>query len=179
MRPSLLPALFALAAGPAGASSIEMITTGPEADTAGSIETITCGNCPPVPQAVAVNAYQVPTITSGTEKREIRNVNGQMKLLRTEAWLGGSPVTFVSALPPDLFKGMDSQSGVSLASAATTSVGTLIAAGGVDAATQTASVTDTTKGAAPVAADMTSDRASDTATRSQGFDASGLQLRVN
>ncbi|SIR08735.1 hypothetical protein SAMN05880582_106121 [Rhizobium sp. RU20A] len=170
MRPVLLPALITLVAGPAAAGSIETIVTGTASTTASSIETITCQTCVDVPKKVADGGYRVPAITPGTERREIRTVNGEMKLVRTEAWLGGSPVTFVSSLPPDLFRGMDTATGGSLAAAATTSVGTLIAAGGIDTAAQTASVASATgtPDATQTAADV----------RSQVFDPDTLQLRV-
>ncbi|WP_377290578.1 plant virulence effector HPE1-like domain-containing protein [Rhizobium sp. SG2393] len=181
MRSVLMSALL-LGAGPAAASSIELITTGPSSDTAGSVETITCAQCVSLPKKETASAYQVPTVQPGTERREIRTVNGQLKMLRTEAWLGGSPVTFVSALPPDLFRGVDSTTGGSLAAAATTTAGTLVAAGGVDTTAQTASVgaTEPGKPVETATAGLTDSGPTTTPeVQSQVFDPSTLELRVN
>jgi hypothetical protein len=65
-----------------------------------SIVTKTCASCP---VAVAPTsdeaAYKVPDLPAGTQKTEVIEINGEKKLARTEAWLGGSPVVHVSKLP--------------------------------------------------------------------------------
>ncbi|MCB1444835.1 MAG: hypothetical protein KDJ87_03270 [Rhizobiaceae bacterium] len=92
----LLSALLASAAT-AHAGSIDTIRTG--RDTVRSIETINCTTCAP---KVEKKAASVTELAPGTQKVEIRDVGGVRKVYRTEAWLGGSPVVFVSkALPED------------------------------------------------------------------------------
>lgn len=92
MRKLIFAAALLFATGPALASSIEVIgsarTEGP------SILVMRCTDCP-APRAVKdQNAYNVPQIARGTQAAEIVEVDGERKLKRTEAWLGGSPVVF-------------------------------------------------------------------------------------
>jgi len=87
--------ILALAAfsvtGLAHAASIESVKTG--VDKVRSIETIKCEKC--VREAEKVESAALE-LSPGTQKVEIRNVGGVMKVYRTEAWLGGSPVVVVS-----------------------------------------------------------------------------------
>ncbi len=94
MRRLILTAAAILATGPAMASSVEVIHAVPRAESH-SVEVMRCPDCPP-PVAVKKNAYVVPTLPAGEQKAEIRDVNGERKLIRTEAWMGGSPVVFVN-----------------------------------------------------------------------------------
>jgi hypothetical protein len=41
-------------------------------------------------------------LKSGTQRIEVKTVNGVLKVFRTEAWMGGSPVTYVSKASTDL-----------------------------------------------------------------------------
>lgn len=85
-------------AGPALASSIEMVGA---TTKAGSIVVKSCTDCPaPKPVAHRDN-YIVPTLKSGTQTVELKDINGQEKLVRTEAWMGGSPVVYISTPPKD------------------------------------------------------------------------------
>ncbi|WP_051904084.1 plant virulence effector HPE1-like domain-containing protein [Neorhizobium vignae] len=65
-----------------------------------SIVAKTCAGCPiaAAPKSDEA-AYKVPDLPAGTQKTEIIEINGEKKLARTEAWLGGSPVIHVSKLP--------------------------------------------------------------------------------
>ena len=93
MRTLILTLASLAAAGAANASSIEIVTSG--RDSNGSISTISCAHCPP-PSVRKRTTYIVPDIAPGTARMEVKEINGEMKLVRTEAWLGGSPVTFVT-----------------------------------------------------------------------------------
>jgi hypothetical protein len=79
-------------AGFAQAASVESVKTG--TDKVRSIETIHCEKC--VQQAKKKVAPAAIELAPGTQKVELRTVNGETKVYRTEAWLGGSPVVFVS-----------------------------------------------------------------------------------
>ena len=94
MRFLLLASALSLIAGSALASSVEPITT--KKVSAGSIVAKSCDACPELKVTKSKRAYVVPTLKEGTQVTEIRDVNGEKKVVRTEAWLGGSPVIFVS-----------------------------------------------------------------------------------
>ena len=94
----LLPILaFALLAAPAAASSIEPVASGGKGR--GSVATISCAHCPPLKPHERERSYLVPELEPGTQKVEIRDVDGERKMFRSEAWFGGSPVVFVSKAP--------------------------------------------------------------------------------
>jgi hypothetical protein len=86
-----LGALFFMTAAAAHAGSIDAIVSD---DTERSIEHLTCAEC----GAVKKRKAEKPAIVlePGTQKIELREVDGELKVFRTEAWLGGSPVTYVS-----------------------------------------------------------------------------------
>ncbi|MGX5719514.1 plant virulence effector HPE1-like domain-containing protein [Shinella zoogloeoides] len=95
----LLPTLaFALLAAPALAGSIRPVEDAVSAD---SIETIRCGDCPALKPKIKAATYHVDAIAPGTQKVEVREENGERKIFRTEAWMGGSPVVFVSKAPAE------------------------------------------------------------------------------
>ena len=77
----------------AHASSIESVRTG--VDKARSIENIHCAKCLQEARKKVDPAPEIK-LAPGTQKVELRTVNGEMKIYRTEAWLGGSPVVFVT-----------------------------------------------------------------------------------
>ena len=62
----------------------------------GSIVAQACEDCPPVKPRDDNSGYTVPVLDNVFQKTEIIEINGEKKLLRTEAWLGGSPVVHVS-----------------------------------------------------------------------------------
>lgn len=92
MRALLFTLASLAAAGTAGASSIETVTAGHNVNN--SISDVSCGQCPPL-VVKKKTKYIVPEVAPGTERVELKEINGEMKLVRTEAWLGGSPVVFV------------------------------------------------------------------------------------
>lgn len=74
---------------------------------AGSISTVTCSGCPALKAKPKSETYHVEAIRPGTQKVEIREENGERRIYRTEAWMGGSPVTFVTKAPEETAKNVD------------------------------------------------------------------------
>lgn len=100
MRRIFFSAVFLLAAGSAMAASIDVI--GPNTRNAGSILTETCDHCPPLQTEVTRKEYSVPELRAGTfQQAEVRDIDGEKKVYRTENWMGGSPVLFVSKATPE------------------------------------------------------------------------------
>ena len=133
---TLLPTLaLALIAAPALAGSIEPVAG---AISAGSIETVRCTDCPALKPKLKGATYHVDAITPGTQKVEVREENGERKIFRTEAWMGGSPVLFVSKAPAVTVEAADGAAATVDASARTSAVGEE-AARQAAAATMTAS----------------------------------------
>ncbi|MBY5775783.1 hypothetical protein HFN59_01420 [Rhizobium leguminosarum] len=101
MRQIFLGAAILLMAGSAMASSIEVVgKTAPSAE--GSIVTETCAHCPPLQAELTKRDYTVPELKPGVlQASEIRDVGGEKKIYRTEGWMGGSPVVFVSKATPE------------------------------------------------------------------------------
>ena len=97
MRRLFLTAIVALTGGSAMASSIEYINGVHVAN--GSFIRRDCAGCKPMKGKAVAQGYAVPSIEPGTQHTEMREVDGKRTLLRTEAWLGGAPVTFVSTNP--------------------------------------------------------------------------------
>lgn len=93
MRALLFTLASLAAAGTAGATSIETVTAGQNVNN--SISDISCGQCPPL-VVKKKTSYIVPEVAPGTARVELKQINGEMKLVRTEAWLGGSPVVFIN-----------------------------------------------------------------------------------
>lgn len=94
MRHLFLTAAFLAVTGPALASSIEIV--GPAPAKGSSILVVNCTTCPPLKAVEDKKAYKVPQIAPGTQAAEIVEMDGEAKLRRTESWLGGSPVVFIS-----------------------------------------------------------------------------------
>lgn len=122
MRHLVLIAAFSALAAPASASSIEAIVSGKAVNQ--SIRTIDCSSCPPLVEKKEKSTYTVADIEPGTQKIELKTINGEMKTVRTEAWMGGSPVVFVSKATEDVIKAhMETQQptpGISLETVAST-----------------------------------------------------------
>lgn len=93
MRKTLLTVAIVLASGSAMASSIDVIHGNRTGN--GSVVSVTCEACP-IAIVKAKPADAAPTLSPGTQNISIRDVDGKKQIVRTEAWLGGSPVTFVS-----------------------------------------------------------------------------------
>ncbi|MGN6550029.1 MAG: plant virulence effector HPE1-like domain-containing protein [Pararhizobium sp.] len=88
MRSILFFAAFALMPATASAGAITAIH-GPATSTV-DITTIGCPNC------VAAEKPVQPHLPTGHERIRVEQVDGKAKVFRTENWLGGSPVTYVS-----------------------------------------------------------------------------------
>ncbi|MBB2670814.1 UNVERIFIED_ORG: hypothetical protein GGE44_000355 [Rhizobium esperanzae] len=102
MRQIFLGAAILLMAGSAMASSIEVIGQAAPRAAEGSIVTESCADCPPLQAEVAKKDYTVPELKPGAvQATEIRDVGGEKKIYRTESWMGGSPVVFVSKATPE------------------------------------------------------------------------------
>ncbi|MDZ7928417.1 MAG: plant virulence effector HPE1-like domain-containing protein [Agrobacterium sp.] len=97
MRRLVLTAVVALTGGSAMASSIEYIN-GTQTSN-GSFVRLDCAGCQPVKDTTTPQGYAIPSIEPGTQHTEMREVEGKRTLVRTEAWLGGAPVTFMSTNP--------------------------------------------------------------------------------
>ncbi|MCP8897183.1 hypothetical protein KYK29_19835 [Shinella daejeonensis] len=136
-----------LLAAPAVASSIEPVTGGQPASD--SISIMTCAACPALKKKPASELYHVEPLAAGTQKVEIREENGVRKIYRTEAWMGGSPVVFVSTLPEE--------------------PATAAAADPIDREAHTSALD----------AALPQDAAALVTGRSQEFDPGGFDLRVN
>lgn len=91
----LLTSALILMAGSASASSITPLA-GHGGN--GSLVVKTCGDCPPPKTEEEVSGYKVPVLDKGPQRTEIVEIDGEKKLVRTEAWLGGSPVVHVSKM---------------------------------------------------------------------------------
>jgi hypothetical protein len=50
----------------------------------------------------AKKEYMVPTLADGAlQQSQVRDVGGEKKLYRTEGWMGGSPIVFVTKAPTE------------------------------------------------------------------------------
>lgn len=153
---TLLPTFaLVLLAVPAFAGSIDPVTNTSAAGN--SISTISCGDCPALKPKAKTSTYHVDAIAAGTQKVEIREKNGERKIFRTEAWMGGSPVLFVSKAPVESTQAADAKK--TIEDNAVT----------VDASARTSAVNETAAHEAATA----------TMTTSREFDPAGFELRVN
>lgn len=98
MRVVIIAALAMTASGLAqpvfAGSSIKNVAT--STDQTPSVLTVTCASCPPLQETRKAPGDTGQTLAQGTQKIETRTVNGKPALVRTEAWLGGSPVVFIN-----------------------------------------------------------------------------------
>ncbi|MDQ1197758.1 plant virulence effector HPE1-like domain-containing protein [Agrobacterium sp. SORGH_AS 787] len=81
--------------GTALASSIEVVHGTKTSN--GSVLIVTCNTCSSAPFSGKASAK--PVLKRGMQSISTREVGGRKETVRTEAWLGGSPVTFVSSNP--------------------------------------------------------------------------------
>jgi hypothetical protein len=93
----VLASAMILASSTAFASSIT--TLGGVQQGSHSIVEKRCAECVTAKAAPEEPSYKVPELTQGTQRTEILEINGEKKLVRTEAWFGGSPVVYVSKVP--------------------------------------------------------------------------------
>ncbi|MGF6253486.1 plant virulence effector HPE1-like domain-containing protein [Ensifer sp. LBL] len=174
MRLLLITTVLGLAAGNAAASSIEAIASG-TTDNA-SVSTVSCADCPPLQSRKKVT-YVVPTIANGDETIELKKINGEMKMVRTEAWLGGSPVVFVRKPSHEMIKTAAAETGGDAATVTVSNISNdqnpqvskpeFLA---IDQTAKTAAVT-------PISASMVAAPAAKDG--SQDFDPSTLELRLD
>ncbi|MFC3073808.1 plant virulence effector HPE1-like domain-containing protein [Shinella pollutisoli] len=143
-------------AAPALASSIEPFTAA--TGSGGSVSTVSCAACPALKAKPKGETYHVEAIAPGTQKIEIREENGERRIYRTEAWMGGSPVTFVSKAPAEPVEAADA------ADDAAPAVEEKIDANARTGALDTAAADETATAAMSV---------------SREFDPSGFALRLN
>lgn len=131
--------LLALAANPALAGSIDRVKSLPKGSETESLMRVTCPACAAAPSTVNRKAADVVTLKPGEQKVELKTINGEEKLVRTEAWLGGSPVVFISKATPEMiaayFPGRTPSDGI-------------------DESSKTAALPDGAKAAAPAALDL-------------------------
>lgn len=171
MRLNILVLGLLSSAAAAQAGSIDVITTGN--DTPRSVERIICASC------VKTAKKEVPSVVElapGTQKVEIREVNGVRKIFRTESWNGGSPVVFVSkAVPGQAPVVADSQpvaaDDVAAVPAATTSEQPAVSA--------EADMIDEKSTTAAVTADIGAEIKVEVTPKARAFDPSKLELRLN
>ncbi len=93
----VLATAMALASSTAFASSI--VTIGGAHSAGPSIVEKRCTDCAPLTPKTQHATYKIPELATGTQKTDIVEINGEKKIVRTEAWFGGSPVIYVSKLP--------------------------------------------------------------------------------
>jgi hypothetical protein len=100
MRSMILTAALLLVGGSAMASSFLPIDN--QSRTSGdSIEQKVCSDCPPIKPVAGKRNYVVPQLPAGTQTMVVKQIDGEQKVVRTEAWLGGSPVVFISKASPE------------------------------------------------------------------------------
>lgn len=88
---------FVLFAGTAQAQSILPFPGNMQGKTP-SMMSVTCETCPPLKTADDSN-YKVPALKGGVQSVSIMEIDGQKKIVRTDAWMGGSPVVHISKVP--------------------------------------------------------------------------------
>lgn len=94
---SIAATVTSLASGSAMASSI--IAVEPDRNSGASVTTETCTDCPPLVKRDKYS-YVVPSLQNGPQSTKVEKINGQDKIVRTETWMGGSPVVFISKATP-------------------------------------------------------------------------------
>jgi hypothetical protein len=170
MRLNILVLALLFSAASAEAGSIDVITTGTDAPR--SIEKISCPTCVARPKK---EVQSVVELAPGTQKIEVRDVDGVKKVYRTESWLGGSPVVFVSkALPDDATAIADAQ-----ADATDDVAAAPVTEAEKPAVSAEADMIDEKATTAAVAADMGAAVKAEVAPKVEAFDPSKLEFRVN
>jgi len=163
MRCLLIIAALFLAAGTAAASSIENVASGAAVNS--SVATIPCTQCPPL-QPKRSSSYVVPALELGTDRVELKEIDGEIKSVRTEAWLGGSPVVFVTKASDEAIKAAAMKSDP-------------VALAHTPAAPLSPAVDETTKTSALGVSGVEPVGASMAGTTSRKFDPSGFALRID
>jgi hypothetical protein len=131
MRHVLLSA-FVLVTGSAQAQSVQPLATNTHGATA-SFVTRTCSNCPPLKPVEDKSGYNVPVLKDGVQSVAVMDIDGQKKIVRTDIWMGGSPVVHVSKVPAwmtteqlqavvDTGNGLSTEAGIESATAPATPI---------------------------------------------------------
>jgi hypothetical protein len=108
MRHIILTAAFVLACGSAMANSIQPMESLAAGGTSVSMVSRSCVDCPALKGVELIKRqYVVPVLKNGTQTTVVRQINGETKVVRTEAWLGGSPVVFISNATPEALAAAD------------------------------------------------------------------------
>jgi hypothetical protein len=106
MRHIILTAAFVLTGSAAAMASSLLTVDEAHSKGAASIVSKSCAECPPQVVEVIKKSYIVPKLTPGAQKVEVRGTGGQKTIARTEAWMGGSPVVFISKATPGALAAM-------------------------------------------------------------------------
>jgi hypothetical protein len=170
MRLNILVIALMSSATMAQAGSIDTIKTGK--DAARSIEKISCLSCIKKPKKAEQSVVE---LAPGTQKIEIREVGGVRKIYRTESWLGGSPVVIVSkamAVETPVLADAQPDAADTVASAPATISEKPAVAAEVD-------MIDEKSTTAAVTADIGAEMKVKVAPKTESFDASKLELRLN
>ena len=141
MRRLFLSMALVFAGDAAFASSITPLADTPSGN--GSIVMKACPNCPPPPAKQESTDYRVPQLEPGTQKTAVIEINGERKIARTEAWLGGSPVVHVRKMPAWMADGPHAVAKVDLLDGLSTEAAIAAAdlpSDGIDLATMTSAV---------------------------------------
>jgi hypothetical protein len=88
---------FVIAAGTAQAQSIMPLA----ADGHGAVLSVvskSCTSCPPL-KKTEDTGYKVPVLQDRVQAVSVVEIDGQKKIVRTEHWMGGSPVVHISKVP--------------------------------------------------------------------------------
>ena len=97
MRHVLL-SVFVLVAGSARAQSVQPLVTNTHGATS-SFVTKSCAKCPPLKPVEDKSGYKVPVLKDGVQSVAVMDIDGEKKIVRTDVWMGGSPVVHVSKVP--------------------------------------------------------------------------------
>jgi hypothetical protein len=97
MRHVLLSA-FVLVAGSAQAQSVQPLATNTH-DATASFVTKSCAHCPPLKAVEDTSGYKVPVLKDQVQSVAVMDIDGEKKIIRTDIWMGGSPVVHVSKVP--------------------------------------------------------------------------------
>lgn len=169
MRLNILVLALLSSATAAQAGSIDVVATGTDAPY--SIEKINCPSCVAKPRKPVESVVE---LAPGTQRIEIREIDGVKKIYRTEAWLGGSPVVMVSKALPDVAIVTEAQRTGSDDVAAIPATITE-----KQPATTEANMIDEKSTTAAVSADMGAETRVEAAPKAAAFDPDKLEFRLN
>lgn len=88
---------FVLFAGTVQAQSILPLSSDKQGLTT-SMLSVTCETCPPI-KTTDDSEYKVPVLRGSIQSISLMEIDGERKIVRTDAWMGGSPVVYISKVP--------------------------------------------------------------------------------